>query len=306
MQLKSQEGPPGQPLESNTVLCTADRTYSLRQVSTSNTVYVVHPTIAPNEGFHQSDLEAIAQSNSTLELQLTKWSSAIPHIKAALPTYTSTGHYGSREAVSKGQLFANIPLSDSECEQGWTQLACFELEDPPRALVPSDSTKLQLWQTMLGSATAMGIGLTSELDEDALSSIVSSNSDQPSQLYEALLRSMANETAASGEIMLDETKCATTVGQILLRKRTVSSQGSVPLQKFITDWADLLPEQWRKRAEISLLEGYYRLENSGKDIAFVENEASSGAKDVAPVEAKSTLGAKRKWHEKFRASKKSA
>lgn len=128
LKLKSQEGPSGNVLESQTVLCTPDKTYALRQVSTSNSVYIVRPGTTPNSSLNQTTLDAISQPQSTLELQPATAASAASYIRAALPTYTSTGHTGSTTKVSKQQLFANIPLSDGECEQAWTDLACFEPE----------------------------------------------------------------------------------------------------------------------------------------------------------------------------------
>jgi hypothetical protein len=82
----------------------------------------------------------------------------------------------------------------------------------------------------------------------------------------------------------------------------------VSLKAFTDSWADLLPEKWREHAGMSLLEGSYKLENDGQDVTFVETGSIGGASTSAasPAEAKSTLGAKRKWHEKFRASKKTA
>ena len=69
-----------------------------------------------------------------------------------------------------------------------------------------------------------------------------------------------------------------------------------------------MPEKWRSSADLKALEGLYILENGGEDIKFVESSATDSlAGDAAgPTDAKVTLGAKRKWHEKFRASKKTS
>ena len=69
-------------------------------------------------------------------------------------------------------------------------------------------------------------------------------------------------------------------------------------------WTDLLPEKWRASADLKSLEGYYKLENGGQDIAYVgkQNGLMASTTGTAAEEAKSTLGAKRKWHDKFRAS----
>ena len=253
-------------------------------------------------------MEAIAQLHSTLELQPLVNQSAIPYIKAVLPTYTSTGHYGSKEAISKRHLFNNIPLSDSECELAWKDSTCFEMEDSGRALLPSASVKLKVWEAMLTTATAAGIDLTEPLDEEIQSSVSSADGYWPRVLSQALLRSMAGAFAPFGDMKLDETKCARIVGESLLEDRT--GAGSPPMSKatFMSTWADLLPEKWRGCTNLKLLEGCCKLGDGGRQITFVEadNHAGAGADGSAPAEAKSTLGAKRKWHEKFRASKKTA
>ena len=309
LHLKSQEGPAGHALDSNAVLCTADKTYTLRQVSTSNEVYLAHTASSSDGSCSQIRLAAIAKCNSTLELQAAKNVSAIPYIKAVLPTYTTTGHYESKDPISKAQLFANIPLSDTECEQAWRELACFETEDS-RALIPSNGVRLQAWEAVLTSATATGIDVTQQLDERDLQSFVDEHEEWLPGLIPAMLLSMATQTYANEheDIEIEETKCARTVGDVLLRERTQSGRTSMSLKAFTGSWADLLPEKWRMHADISLLEGLYRLNNDGQGLTFVESgsidRANTGAGALA--DAKSTLGAKRKWHEKFRASKKTA
>ena len=304
--MKSLEAPPESVLDSNAVLCAPDKAYSLRQVSTSNTVYIAQPTSIPNDSLGRTSLEAIAQSTSTLELQQTKNASAIPYIKAALPTYTSTGHYDSKDAISKDELFANIPLSNAECERDWIELACFELKDPCQSLIPSDGIKLKAWQSILEVATAKSVDLTQALNQSDQPTIISSENEWPVELSQAVVRSMASDTAASDTLQLDQTKCARVIGLMLLKDQTQNSSKSTPVQPFLKVWADLLPEKWRGLAEITQLEHHSRLENGSQDITFVEGGSDVIVKNAAPEATKSTLGAKRKWHEKFRASKKTS
>jgi hypothetical protein len=307
LHLKSQEGPSGHTLESNAVLCTRDKTYTLRQVSTSNEVYLTQ-SLSTNDVFPpQSRQEAIAKCDSTLELQPAMNVSAVPYIKAVLPTFTTTGHHESKDPISKTQFFANIPLSDAECERAWQDLACFELDDPPRALLPSNGTKLKIWAAILTSATARGIDFTKPVDGHDTASITDEHDEWPVALSTAVIGSMSTtEDADSPNIHIDETKCARAVGEMLLRDRTENGRSATSLQNFVAAWADLLPEEWRLRADLSSLEGSYILENGGQDVKVVESSImhSSSGNAAAPADAKATLGAKRKWHEKFRASKK--
>lgn len=309
LQLKSPEGPPGHELESTAVLCTPDKTYNVRQVSTSNEVYLAYGSSNLNAIPLQPRLEAIAKFESTLEVHSANNASAAAYIKTALPVYTTTGHYESKSPLTKTELFANIPLSDVGCAQAYQDLACFEIEDGDglHSLIPSSATKLQIWEMILTSATANAIDLTGGVDISEILSATTESGDWPRSMTKAIFVSMCMD-AMGTTVQLHETKCARAVGETLLQVRTENGRQPTSLKSFTNAWADLLPEKWRGRADINLLERSYTTENEGKDVNFVEGGETDGAGAAAGAvtEAKSTLGAKRKWHEKFRASNKTA
>ena len=306
--MKSHEGPAGHASDSSAVLCTPDKTYNLRQVSTSNTVFITQPSVISSDSLELPSLQAVAQCHSTLEVQARNDVSAATYIKAALPTYASTGHYEPKSALSKEQLFADIPLSDGECEQSWLDLACFESGQPRRAFVPSASAKLKVWQDMLALAISSSIDLSKPLTEECQAAVLGSppERDLPHDLYRALLRSISTDANEFDEVGADELKCARIVGLSFLEHHTKGIQPPMLVDTFRDAWADLLPEQWRSRTELRLLDGSYQLDDSGKKISHVESEAvpDTTANSTTPAETRSTSGAKRKWHEKFRASKK--
>lgn len=265
---------------------------------------MTQPSSGTRNEIPQPRIDAIAQSHFTLELQPASDVSAATHIKTRLPVYASTGHYQSKDPLTKESLFRNVPASGFECENAWRDLGCFELDG--EALIPSASVKVGVWRSILTVAAADGIDLTAPLKEQQLPTLVDLNDNQyPREISSALLRSMA-EGGSGGALTLDEKKCARAVGRSLLRDRADATP--LPKAVFGASWADLLPEKWRGSAELSLLEGSYRLEDGG--ILFNDGDSKTanipalGAK--APAEAKSALGAKRKWHEKFRATKKTA
>lgn len=157
---------------------------------------------------------------------------------------------------------------------------------------------------MLSTATAEGIDLTSALQESHLSTLVDLNGSQwPREVALAVLRSMA-ELSREEELLLDEKKCARAIGIALLQDRAERA----PLAKasLITAWSDLLPEKWRSSAELNLLAGSYKLEDGGVLFNDGGDTSATAAGAKAPAEAKSALGAKRAWHDKFRAAKKRA
>lgn len=218
--------------------------------------------------------------------------------------YASTGHFSSKDPISKDELFANVPASNAECERAWQQLACFELEG--EALIPSASVKVAVWEAILSAATADGIDLASPLQKNHVQTLCDLNGTEwPRELSLATLRSMAQRSSADEDsLLLDAQSTARTIGHALLKTRA----DPAPLAKssFLSTWSDLLPEKWRSTAQLNLLDGSYRLE--GSEIVFDDgagggaNALPTGAK--APAEAKSALGAKRKWHEKFRGAAK--
>jgi sister chromatid cohesion protein DCC1 len=181
--------------------------------------------------------------------------------------------------------------------------------DECRALIPSSATTLKIWEAILTSATAESIALTEPLDLTDVSSIAKKHDEWPTELITAVVISICTNPAGTNSIVqVDETKCARKVGEMLLRERTQSGRSSTSLKSFTETWADLLPENWRARADIGLLEGSCIIENGGQDVSFIESSGTNGPSVSAGAtpEAKSTLGAKRKWHEKFRTSKKTA
>lgn len=307
VQFKSEENTPdGNPPSNNIVLCTEDKTYNIRQVSTSNTVFVCQPSPPQPDQISNIGLEAIAKCTSVLEVLPETSVSAVSHFKAVLPTYTSTGHYESSRSISKRELFSHTPVSDGQCQKAWLQLCCFELDDV--AVLPSESIKLKVWQAILTNATAQGIDLAGSMDTHQREAVINIDSEWPMELNSSFLDSVTASAHSTDGLELDPIRLANMVGIALLRESTNDVRSAIPSAEFQTMWADLMPEKWRPKAEISLLDGQIRRENNGVDIAYSADASSTrnDASAAAQAEAKSTLGAKRKWHEKFRASKKTA
>ncbi|TKA75969.1 hypothetical protein B0A55_00690 [Friedmanniomyces simplex] len=282
------------------VLCTPDKTYSVRQVNTSNSVYICQPTSLDDDddddGIPQPGLQAIAQSSWTLELSESKSISAAPYLKAALPTYSSTGTYQSKDLVSKQQVFDDIPLCQAECETAWRDLACFELSDPQGCFLPTASAKVQAWRSILDLAVASGVDMTGDIMPKPIDMIIEQNEDWPVELAQAVLASVSNDRGC-----IDQSKCLVSVGLDLL---AMEGARGMPVSDLLKSWRDSLPEKWRAAAKVEALpRSHYTLDDSRKIIAYANAETGAAATAAA---SKSTLGAKRKWHEKFRESKRAA
>ncbi|KAK3070915.1 hypothetical protein LTR53_009595 [Teratosphaeriaceae sp. CCFEE 6253] len=282
--------------EAEAVLCTPDRTYNIKQVSTSNSVYICQPieTAADNDGTPQSGLQAIAQSNWTLEPSLASWTGPVNWLKPRLPRYSSTGTYESRDLLSKQQLFDDMPMSQGECEEAWKSLACFELSQPGGSFLPTANAKVRAWRAILETATASGLDLTNHFAPSKQKPSVDHDEDCPAELVSAVLLGMTNS-----EGYVDEKCCVLATGLSLLESAFRLSLGD-----FIKQWRDSLPEPWRPHARLDALpRTMYTLSDNGKTVTYPLQGDPGGSTTAV---GNSATGSKRKWHDKFRESKKSA
>ncbi|KAK0942010.1 hypothetical protein LTR48_003328 [Friedmanniomyces endolithicus] len=300
--LHFKSGPKSSEAGSNSeaVLCTPDKTFNIRQVNTSNSVYICQPTSHNDDDENpQSGLQAIAQSSWTLEpSEAALLPSAAHYLKAALPTYSSTGTYQSKDApTSQQQIFDDIPLSQAECEAAWRDLSCFYMLEPWGYFLPTPSAKVQVWRSILNSAVHFGVDKPGRFSAHEVERIFDRNEeDWPSELGHAMLASVCDH-----EGMLDPGKWVRAVGLDLL---AVAGTRGLPASELLKKWKDTLPEQWRSAAKVEALpRSEYTLSDDRKTITSAGAESGVAA---AAAESKSTLGAKRKWHEKFRESKKAA
>lgn len=284
------------------MLCSPDRTYNIRQVSTSNSVYLtqISEKVDPGGGPPRIGVEAVAKCDTTIELLSTSKQSAVPYIKAALPTLASTGNYGSGPAITRAELFSHIPLSQAECEESWAELACFESQDPMGCFIPSGKVKAEVWQLAVTAAAADGINLTDPFPaNDVPAYALDLCQDFPVGLVSSVLKSASSPTPG-GHLAIDEAKAIRFAGLSLLQAQ--SEGKAIEATGFLKTWRDLVPEAWREKCEFTALKGSYVLQDNGSMIKYIDNSPTTAATGAA-TESKS-LGAKRKWHEKFAASRK--
>lgn len=304
--MKSREDPDGTAKNVNSVLCTPDKTYDIRQVSHSNTVYLTRPHEIEDEigGLPRTGIEAVAKCESTIELLPTATQSAAPFIKAALPVFSSTGNYSSQKNISKAELFSHIPLSEAECELGWSELACFESTNPAGSFVPSGKVKAQIWDAAFTVAVAERTDLALPFSATDIPNYATELVQEwPAELVAAIFASVS-KSSSEGTLVVDKEKCIRFVG---ISHLSAKSEGRpTDTKTFLKAWKDSVPEDWRPECQLSVLKGSYTTQDGGSTITYISSTIDAkGAIASAANEAKSSLGAKRKWHEKFRASKKS-
>jgi hypothetical protein len=241
-----------------------------------------------------------------MEILPTKGLSAEPYLRATVPVYTSTGSYSSaHDNVSKETLFSHIPLSQAECELAWSQLSCFESIDPPGCFIPSAKVQIRIWENFISIATAAGMDLTGRLSQaDLLRILDELRGEGPAELLSQVLSNVSNRQP-DDSFLLDGDKFVQTTGMSCLQAR--SNGKPIPTSAWLAAWQELVPEAWRSQCQPTALpEGTYQLRSGGKEIVSLDGSQSTagGAAGQAAAGGQQSLGAKRKWHEKFRASKK--
>ena len=234
-------------------LCTPTTTYALRQVNSSNSIFVIKPNLEAGEerhGVNEKGVEdgdaggrrgtvmTIAQCKSTLELHKAGDGDSAPlFLHKLAPVYDITdaeadtielhnamdvdGEGGGDgvemlhgAARARAQLFADIPVSFSECRHAWVEDCAFVHRDPGlRRWVcrrPSAAVKLLVWKKLLEGAVLHEINLEKQFlvsdlwkamidDEDA--PIDTASGPFPRPLFEAVVRRLMD--GSSSEITKD-------------------------------------------------------------------------------------------------------
>lgn len=303
LELKSSDGPTETESGGNAVLCTANKTFNVRQKNSSNSVYILQPSKNLPDLPSITGVEAMAKCQSTLELTVCKASAAAAYMKRMLPTYFSNGFANSETALEKHQLFDGIPFSREECEDAYRELAVIRHPDSGMCFRPTAQVKIQVWHAIVETAVAAGIDLTLPVvGKDLLSLIDGDKHD--STIAEAVLDAVT--LPSDGASVIDAERCVKWTGTNRLEADLVV--GETTTTDFVARWKDLLPEKWRSMAELGKLAGHYRRVNDGKHIqyqeTFVDGEGKLSNGVVAPNDP--GAGQKRKWHEKFRPTKKTS
>ncbi|KAK5009105.1 sister chromatid cohesion protein-like protein Dcc1 [Cryomyces antarcticus] len=315
LSIKSEAVQAGKP--SHIVLCTPTETFQLRQVHTSNSVFITQP--ASSGGSLASGVSAVATCSAFLET-----SSSCPPISAkeylenVLPVYhspstTSQAYAGGnslKHGTNKSQIFANIPLSDAECNQAWIELCAFESEDLKASLVPSPSALTAVWRCIMEGTTAESVDLTSMFQPSDLHEH-STDDGWPKELLEAVFVKLALEEDRSdlirsperGTVRIDRQMCVRWVGATFLEKELFEDRAKpIDATEFLASWKDALPEAWRNDASWDLLQGdFTRLQASSHS---GHNDKNNGTTASNPSTDKKPTARRGKWAEKLKQAKK--
>ncbi|TKA69787.1 hypothetical protein B0A49_06473 [Cryomyces minteri] len=225
-------------------------------------------------------------------------------LPSAIPQAYAGGNSPKR-GTNKSQIFANVPLSDAECNQAWIELCAFESEDPKASLVPSPSALTAVWRCIMEGTIAESIDLTSMFQPSDLYKH-STDDGWPEELLKAVFAKLALEEDRSdlirsperGTVRIDRQMCVRWVGATLLEKELLED-GAKPIDAtdFLASWKDALPEAWRNDASWDLLqEDCTRLHasHSGPNDKNTGATASNHSTDKKPTSRRG------KWAEKLK------
>ena len=280
------------------MLCTPDKSFQLRQVQTSNSLFVTQPALEA----HGNEIpipvtRAIALCSSTLELHPST-ASALSLLREMLPVYDMVA--GDVDATANGRakadVFNDMPLSDGECQAAWAQLIAFDTADG--SYQPSPGALAHVWRSIMAVALAEGIPLDKQFMASDITAAVAEEG-HPAPLTQAILAHLAtDDTDSSGPwSCLDRAKTVVFAGKTLLEARG----GAGFLIADVTEtWEARLPEVWRKDAQLAAIEGLYEFP-SDTTIRAKGKAASATAVDSSTPALKPSA---RKWHEKFAKTRK--
>jgi len=289
---------------SHVVLCTPNQTYEVRQVQTSNQVYIIRADGSTDGDEHaqRESLTAFATSTNTLELakldksDTSKVKTAKQYLLDILPTYH--GSIGNTK-VTKEEVYSNLPYSEEECEEGWIDTIAFT--HGSHAYKPSARVLVNLWRTFSESLIIEGTSTANKLQRDDLDSIIE-GSDYPQSLWEAVFDHLC-VTHTKHEIQFGQTKTVQWLSEVALITTRGDEKKTTPLECL----KGLLPEQWRAAAtQETIANARIRLQNQG----LLSTEYSkTPAENTTPsnptiTAAKRPTGSRVNWHERLKRTKK--
>lgn len=277
----------------------------------------------------------VGQCNTTLEAFPVVYG-ARGMLEGVLPVYDQVdGQCGEDVDVEgvesggdrrgKADIFADLPLSEAECERAWRESCAFEDRRGCAGRL-SATVRLAVWKSMLAATTANGIDLCARFEaQDVLDAL-----GEGEGLLEALVRAVLGVMGVGHEEgmctdpvpsesrferswltfltgnSIEQNKCVRWVGETLLESSAPSETASIPTTTFKENWMDLLPEAWRGEARLEVLSGVYQ-QPTAQTICFSKDvSAADGIADASAKAATGNAGGKgaRKWHEKFKNTKR--
>ena len=227
------------------VLCTVDQTFEIRQVQSSNILYILHPS--QHEVENRADLSAIAQCHGLLEL-IPKRSDVVQHLRSKVPVYDARyASEKSKDGVTITDVIVDSPFSVTEIHNGLRELCAFEFCG--FCWVPTAKDMKDIWLAFMNAMTVEGISIDKELDIHHADSLILEEGYSAS-IFKAVLGRVSHGDDHNDRASIDPGKCVTWLGSILLE---TDGENSVQKETFVSRWRDHLPEAWRPNVNLDIL-----------------------------------------------------
>jgi sister chromatid cohesion protein DCC1 len=277
------------------VLCSHDKTFHLRQVQTSNSLFVTQPQLLPAAHGNTSATVAIAACTTTLELHPSLADPATL-LRDLLPLYDLVaGHVDATPNVrSRATIFDHLPLSHAQCLAGWIELMAFEHDGSTYCPTPSALT--HVWRSINAAALADGIKLDAAFQTEEIAKAVA-DEGHPPDLARAVLTHLSGDEQV-GWSRLDRPRTVALVGATMLEAQGTST--TFLISDFTDTWEDSLPEAWRKDAQLGAIDGLYECPST----TTIRIKSKLPVPSVVDDTTTATKSSARKWHEKFANSRK--
>ena len=308
LQLKSST-PGSTPQPSHVVLCTPSQTYQLRQVQSSNTVFITRP--APcgtlETGATDTSVCVFAKCSSILETHPPaqvndghiKDKTARDLVQCALRVYSGSDDNVKEDALEtfcKQDLFNDVPFSQGECEEAWRDLMAFQWQHA--CWQASPEVLIGLWDRIIETTQAEGIHLEFSFDVDDLKSKLD-ESNTPIEIMAALLCKLCQTSEAQTvSAKLDRATTVKWTGE-LTNMMTAALSESTTTAELLLRWQNRLPEVWRQDATLESVEELKLNNSHHKELKNTLKPLLDNTATAMVTGAKRPMKG-RNWHERFK------
>ena len=227
-------------------LTTTHKTYLIRQVHTSNTLYITSPS------HDVPGTTAISQCRSALECLPAPVRHAESTLRALLIAFAEPQDIDIRPSnpQSKSYVFAHTPMSHDECQTVWKDLVAFEHSG--QSFRPTAAALARVWKWLLEIAYANALNLAGPVQKETIDKMLEGEDEWPSTLVDAIFLKLSADHADS--LQLQQQTTVEWVGTNTLEShRQNNKQSFMETSVFLNAWKDALPEAWRPEVTLDKL-----------------------------------------------------
>ncbi|KAJ6259336.1 hypothetical protein Dda_6236 [Drechslerella dactyloides] len=316
-------------IPTSAVLTTANETFTIRSVHSSNSIYILKPVLVPTvpdgDGDNDdadSDTEMALEDlppkpgmlvtsicGSHLELIPSKPDTELI-LRSLLAEYPSPETPPKRpsDPPSKAHVLQDTPVSDAEFAQGWIDATAFELDGWAVRLSPASALLIfrSVTTIMYAASGVDNTWRTAGVDISDIMRAVDEDGeleDWPKDAIRAVLRGawdVKKGTDGSLAYTFDAAHAAKWAGKHIL---LANPDKSFHESQFLSTWRDAVPADCTDHVALAALEGQYTQSALGI-VRYIHGSAA--AAEASSTSSSSAASKKKKWHEKFAATKKRA